>query len=121
MCWSTGIILIVTRPATIIRSDCRGLNRIASAPNRARSYRDDAVAISSMPQHAVANGIGQSELRRAQLTTFLSWVVRTLSGSACGSSMGVHGSRRKIVNLMYKVSPRQRAPRELTHEGTKRQ
>ena len=29
---------------------------------------------------AVANGIGQSELRRAQLTTFLSCVVRRLSG-----------------------------------------
>ncbi len=42
---------------------------------------DEAVAISSMPQQAVAKGIGHSELRRAQLTTFLSWVVRTLSGS----------------------------------------
>jgi hypothetical protein len=28
------------------------------------------VAINSIPQQAVANGIGQSELRRAQLTTF---------------------------------------------------
>src|SRR5687768_4139611 len=88
MCWSTGIILIVTRPATIIKSLCRGLKRIASAPNRARSYRLDAVAINSIPQHAVANGMGQRLLRRAQLTTFLSWVVRTLSGRVCVSSMG---------------------------------
>ena len=49
---------------------CRGLKRIASAPNRARSYRLDAVAISSIPQHAVANGIGHTLDRRAQLTTF---------------------------------------------------
>src|SRR5665213_411563 len=78
---------MVTRPATIIRSACRGLNRIASAPNRARSKREEAVAMSSMPQHAVANGIGHKELRRAQLTTFFSWVVRTLLGRARGSNI----------------------------------
>ena len=44
MCWRTGIILVVTRPATIIKSACRGLKRIASAPNRARSKREEAVA-----------------------------------------------------------------------------
>jgi hypothetical protein len=60
---------------------------MASAPKRAKSYRDDAVAISSIPQQAVANGIGQSELRRAQLTTFFNWVVRTLSGSCWVSIM----------------------------------
>src|SRR5688500_10148371 len=87
MCWRTGIILMQTRPATIIRSLWRGLKRIASAPKRARSYRLDAVAISSIPQQAVANGIGHNELRRAQFTTFLSWVVRTLSGIALGFSM----------------------------------
>src|SRR5689334_2000417 len=38
-----------------------------------------------MPQQAVANGIGQSELRRAQFTTFLSCVVNTLSGKSCVS------------------------------------
>ena len=41
--------------------------------------------MSSIPQQAVAKGIGQSELRLAQLTTFLSWVVRRLSGNACVS------------------------------------
>ena len=34
---STGSIFITTRPATIIRSHCRGLKRIASAPKRAMS------------------------------------------------------------------------------------
>src|SRR4051812_6615522 len=87
MCCNTGIILIVTRPATIIRSLCRGLKRIASAPNRARSKREEAVAINSIPQQAVAKGIGQSELRRAQFTTFLSWVVNTLSGRVWGSNI----------------------------------
>src|SRR3954471_15258498 len=85
MCWRTGIILVVTRPATIIRSLCRGLNRMASAPNRARSYRLDAVAINSIPQQAVANGMGHSDDRRAQFTTFFNCVVSTLSGSVCVS------------------------------------
>ena len=61
----TGTIFIVTRPATIIMSHCRGLNRIASLPNRAMSYRLLAVAINSMPQHAVANGIGHRLCLRA--------------------------------------------------------
>ena len=76
---------MVTRPATINRSLWRGLKRMASAPKRARSKREEAVAISSMPQQAVAKGIGHSELRRAQFTTFLSWVVRKLSGRVCVS------------------------------------
>src|SRR5579863_5238429 len=38
-----------------------------------------------MPQQAVANGSGHSELRRAQFTTFFSCVVRTLSGRVCVS------------------------------------
>ena len=50
----TGIIFIATRPATIIKSHWRGLNRMTSAPNRAMSNRLAPTAISSMPQHAVA-------------------------------------------------------------------
>jgi hypothetical protein len=42
---------------------------MASDPNRAMSYRLDAVAISSIPQQAVANGIGQSECFRAKFAT----------------------------------------------------
>ena len=44
---------------------------MASAPNRAMSYRLAPVAISSIPQHAVANGIGHSENRRDQFTVHL--------------------------------------------------
>ena len=65
--WRTGIIFMATRPATIIRSHCRGLNRITSAPNRAMSNRLAPTAISSMPQQAVANGIGQRLYLRHQL------------------------------------------------------
>ena len=39
---------------------------MTSAPKRARSKRLHAVAISSMPQQAVAKGIGQTLDRRAQ-------------------------------------------------------
>ena len=67
--WRTGSIFITTRPATIIRSHCRGLNRMTSAPKRARSNRLAPTAISSIPQQAVANGIGQSECLRHQFTT----------------------------------------------------
>jgi hypothetical protein len=34
---STGIIFSAIRPETIIRSACRGENRMTSAPKRARS------------------------------------------------------------------------------------
>jgi hypothetical protein len=37
-------------------------------PNRARSKRLAAVAMNSIAQHAVPNGIGQSEFARPQLT-----------------------------------------------------
>src|SRR5277367_6339326 len=98
MCCRTGIILVVTRPATMSKSLWRGLNRMASAPKRARSNRLEAVAISSMPQQAVAKGIGQIELRRAQFTTFLSCVVRTLSGRvwvSMGESRDEENKRRR--------------------------
>jgi hypothetical protein len=38
-----------------------------------------------MPQQAVAKGMGQRELRRAQFTTFFNRVVRKLSGNVCVS------------------------------------
>jgi hypothetical protein len=74
---NTGSIFIATRPATINKSHCRGLKRITSAPNRAMSCRDAAVAISSMPQHAVANGIGHRLFERAQLAAASSRVRNT--------------------------------------------
>src|SRR5918997_6309258 len=73
---STGAILYDTRPAQISRSACRGEKLIRSIPKRARSYREAAVAIISMAQQAVPNGIGHSEFSRAQLTTVSRRVVR---------------------------------------------
>src|SRR5688572_11575312 len=70
------------------RSAWRGENRNTSAPKRERSKRLVAVAMSSMPQHAVAKGIGQTADRRAQLITRWSWVVRMEStGSAASMPM----------------------------------
>src|SRR5271166_2296821 len=80
--WSTGIIFMATRPATIIRSHWRGLNRITSAPNRAMSNRLAPTAISSIPQHAVANGMGQRLYLRHQLTTGSIRVMIVFSGTS---------------------------------------
>src|SRR4051812_11019510 len=60
-------ILKLTVPATIIRSDCRGVARKAPAPKRSRSKRDAPTAIISIAQHASPNVIGHNELRRPQL------------------------------------------------------
>src|SRR6266545_5902214 len=73
-----GAIFSTTVPATIIRSDCRGVPRKTSAPNRARSWRESMTAIISMPQHARPHCIGPIDDRRAQLMTESSDVVRTL-------------------------------------------
>src|SRR5579863_3819713 len=72
----TGAILLATRPAIIMRSDCRGDGRNTSAPKRAISKRDAPIDIISIAQHASPNVIGQMELFRIQLTTE-SIVVRT--------------------------------------------
>src|SRR5687768_203803 len=72
-----GAILRDSRPATIIRSACRGDPRNTSAPKRAMSYREQLIAIISMAQHARPNVTGQIADRRAQLTTFSTVVVIT--------------------------------------------
>src|SRR6266581_2852716 len=74
---STGAILRDKRPATIIRSDCRGDPRKTSAPNRAMSYRPQLIAIISIAQHANPNVTGQMADRRAHWTIFSTDVVRT--------------------------------------------
>src|ERR1051326_7378509 len=70
ICWFkwriTGAILFDTRPAIIIRSDCRGDPRKTSAPNRAISKRDALIDIISMAQQASPKVIGQMEFLRAQ-------------------------------------------------------
>src|SRR3982750_935853 len=76
---STGASLNGTRPAQIRTSACRGEKLMRSMPKRARSYLLAAVAMNSIAQHAVPNGIGHSELARDQLTRKSSFVVTQLS------------------------------------------
>src|SRR5215212_11343967 len=64
----TGASLNGSRPAQIRTSAWRGEKLIRSMPKRARSNLLAAVAMNSMAQHAVPNGIGHRELARAQLT-----------------------------------------------------
>src|SRR5512140_2486398 len=71
----TDAILYGRRPAQISTSACRGEKLMRSMPKRAWSYFDAAVAIISMAQHAVPNGIGQSDPVRDQLTSASSRVV----------------------------------------------
>src|ERR1044071_8745335 len=65
----TGPILSVGAPATIIKSDWRGLGRKTPAPKRSRSKREAPVAIISMAQQASPKVIGHSADERAQLKT----------------------------------------------------
>src|SRR6267378_3289569 len=65
----TGASLNGSRPAQISTSAWRGENAWRSIPKRAKSKRLAAVAMNSMAQQAVPNGIGHSELARAQLTS----------------------------------------------------
>jgi hypothetical protein len=81
---STGASLNGTLPAQMRTSACRGEKLIRSIPNRARSKRLAAVAMNSMAQHAVPNGIGQSEFARPQFTRKSSRVV-THPSWLCGS------------------------------------
>src|SRR4051812_19855112 len=63
-----GASLKGTRPAQIRTSAWRGEKLMRSIPNRARSKSLAAVAMNSIAQQAVPNGIGHSEFARAQLT-----------------------------------------------------
>src|SRR5512140_3718131 len=72
-----GAIFRESRPATIIRSDCRGLPRNTSAPKRAMSYREALIAIISIAQHARPKVTGQIDERRAHCTIFSTVVVST--------------------------------------------
>src|ERR1044071_10454246 len=65
----TGPIFNVGVPATIIKSDWRGLGRNTPAPKRSISNRDAPVAIISIAQQASPKVIGQSADLRAQLKT----------------------------------------------------
>ena len=78
----TGASLNGSRPAQIKTSAWRGEKLCRSIPNRARSNRLAAVAMYSMAQHAVPNGIGHRELARAQLVRKSSRVVTQLGETA---------------------------------------
>src|SRR5574339_425616 len=78
----TGASLKGSRPAQISTSACRGEKLCRSIPKRAMSNRLAAVAMYSMAQQAVPNGIGQSELARAQLVRKSSRVVIQLGDMA---------------------------------------
>src|SRR5919107_2587930 len=82
---STGAIFWLTRPATIIRSACRGEARKTSMPKRARSYRPAPVAIISIAQQASPKVAGHSDDLRVQLTSFSTVVSRTPLGSFSSS------------------------------------
>src|SRR5215212_11411048 len=64
----TGASLKGTRPAQISTSAWRGEKLMRSMPKRARSYLRGALAMNSMAQQAVPNGIGHREFARDQLT-----------------------------------------------------
>src|SRR5258708_33328465 len=78
---STGAILRDTRPESIITSARLGEARKTSAPNRARSLRDEVAFIISIAQHANPNVAGHREDLRAQLISESSCVVK-ISGRA---------------------------------------
>src|ERR1035441_9010084 len=76
-----GAIFCETRPAMIIRSDCRGEPRKTSAPKREMWKRDALMDIISIAQQARPNVIGQMDDLRAQLTAISSVVNRIPSAS----------------------------------------
>src|ERR1700692_4266034 len=90
----TGAILLETRPAMIIRSDCLGDPRNTSAPNRAMSNRDELIDIISIAQQARPNDMGQIEFFRAQLMAWSSLVVMMPSAAAACSTLAL-SSREK--------------------------
>ena len=119
--WSTGSIFMTTRPATIMRSHWRGEKRMASAPKRAMSCREAPVAISSMPQHAVANGIvaalGMLNARGEQVTRPI--VVRldgnnAAEGRAILRDAGLKSDGASLLDLFRKQTLSQEKQNELS-------
>ena len=68
-------------PATIMRSDCRGVARKAPAPKRSTSKREAPNAIISMAQQARPKVIGQMLLLRHQLSATSTLVMMRLSSN----------------------------------------
>src|SRR3954467_15710441 len=72
---SAGPCRSVIVPTMIKRSAWRGEKRGNSAPKRAMSYFEAAVAMNSIPQQAVTKGYWNSDHLRAQLTASASFPV----------------------------------------------
>ena len=99
-------IFQVTVPATIIRSDWRGVARKASIPKREISNLDIAVAIISNAQQASPNCIGNSEDLRAQfskVSTEVTMMLRSLLSAA--SRVGVEYGRRRVAFMWFTSLP----------------
>src|SRR5580693_159308 len=97
----TGAILLLTRPAMIMRSDCRGEPRKTSAPKRAMSNREADIDIISIAQQASPNDMGQIEFLRAQLMALPRVVVRIPSETASSnpaSSIRANNSDGPLAN-----------------------
>src|SRR5215470_16951884 len=92
----TGAIFSVGVPATIIKSDWRGLGR-KKTPNLSRSNRDAPVAIISIAQQASPKVIGHIADLRAQLKTKSTVVVIIPLDDSTVSSFGI------VMNLSIKA------------------
>src|SRR5215831_19487742 len=90
----TGAILLLTRPAMIMRSDWRGEPRKTSAPKRAISNREALIDIISMAQQASPKVIGQMEFLRAQFRAASSLVNRIPSEAAAAALATAASSMR---------------------------
>src|SRR3954451_2063221 len=97
----TGANLNGSRPAQMSTSACRGEKLMRSIPKRARSNRLAAVAMNSMAQQAVPNGMGQSELERAQLVRKSSRVVTQLGETA---DTVVSSDRLAVAGLLNPIA-----------------
>src|SRR5829696_3925256 len=98
----TGASLNGTRPAQIRTSACRGEKLIRSMPKRARSNRLAAVAMNSIAQQAVPNGMGQREFDRAQLVRKSSFVVTKLGDTA--DTIAVSSARFSVAGLINPIA-----------------
>src|SRR5215218_3545578 len=98
----TGASLNGRRPAQISTSAWRGEKLIRSIPKRARSNRLAAVAMNSIAQHAVPNGMGQSEFDRAQLVRKSSRVVTQLGETA--ATLVTSSSRLAAAGLINPIA-----------------
>src|SRR5215216_6749260 len=98
----TGASLNGSRPAQISTSAWRGEKLCRSMPNRAMSNRLAAVAMYSMAQQAVPNGMGQSEFERAQLVRKSSLVVMKLGETA--DIVVVSSARFSVAGLINPIA-----------------